>query len=67
MKHDAARQIGEELKGTLARLKTLAKDERAVQGPDVEALETAVINYRVVGHYVGMARLRGYINTIKPI
>ena len=38
------RQIGEELKGTLARLKTLAKDERAVQGPDVEALETAVIN-----------------------
>ncbi len=44
MKHDAARQIGEELKGILARLKTLAKEERAAQGPEVDALETAVIN-----------------------
>jgi len=44
MKNEAARQLGEELKKTLERLKALAKDERARRGPDAEALEIAIIN-----------------------
>jgi len=44
MKHRAARQIGEELKTILERLKTLAKEERLKGGSDAEALEIAVVN-----------------------
>ena len=44
MKHDAARQIGEELKAILERLKALAKEERTRRGPHAEALEIAVVN-----------------------
>jgi len=44
MKQVVARQIGEELKLVLERLKALAKQERDARGADAEALETAVIN-----------------------
>ena len=44
MKSEPARQIGEELKRTLERLRALAKDERARRGPDTEALEIAIVN-----------------------
>ncbi len=44
MKHDAARQIGEELKAVLERLRVLAQEERAARGPDADALEIAVVN-----------------------
>ena len=44
MKNDVARQIGEELRAILERLKVLAKEERAGRGPDVEAIEVAVVN-----------------------
>ena len=44
MKNEAARQVGEELKKTLERLKVLAKDERARRGPDAEALDIALVN-----------------------
>ena len=44
MKHDAARQIGDELKAVLERLRALAKEERAARGPDADAIETAVVN-----------------------
>ena len=39
-----ARQIGEELKAVLERLRALAKAERAARGPDTEALEIALVN-----------------------
>ncbi|MBI4003853.1 MAG: hypothetical protein HY353_02420 [Candidatus Omnitrophica bacterium] len=44
MKSEAARQIGEELKKTLERLRALAKDERARRGPNAQALEIAIVN-----------------------
>ena len=44
MKHTIARQIGEELKPVLERLKALVKEERARRGPDAEAIEIAVVN-----------------------
>ncbi|MBI2104446.1 MAG: hypothetical protein HYT90_02525 [Candidatus Omnitrophica bacterium] len=44
MRNRAARDIGEELKQILARLRALAKDERAARGPEAEALEIAIVN-----------------------
>jgi hypothetical protein len=44
MKHPAGRQIGEELKPILERLKAVAKEERATGGADREALDIAVVN-----------------------
>ena len=44
MRNDHARQLGEEMKAILERLKTLAKEARASQSPDVEALEIAIVN-----------------------
>jgi len=44
MKDHAARQIGEELKDVLERLKALAKEARAACSPDAEAIEIAVVN-----------------------
>ena len=44
MKNDAGRQIGNELKILLERLKVLANEERAKRGPDAEALEIALVN-----------------------
>lgn len=44
MKHEAAREIGETLKPFLEHLKALAKDERAKNAPDAEAIEVATIN-----------------------
>ena len=44
MHHQAARQLGEELKVLLDRLKLLAKEERSKRGPDAEAIEIAVVN-----------------------
>ena len=44
MRHETARQLGEQLKAVLERLKALAKEERAARGPDAEALEIAIVN-----------------------
>ena len=44
MKQTAARQIGEELKAILERLKALAKEERRTRNPEAEALEIAIVN-----------------------
>ncbi len=44
MKQTTARQIGEELKAILARLRVLAKDERAAHSHDAEAIEIAIVN-----------------------
>ncbi len=44
MKQSSAREIGEELKPVLERLKALAKEERARRGPDADAIEIAVVN-----------------------
>ena len=44
MHHAIARQIGEELKNALARLRILAKEERAAKGPDADAIEIAIVN-----------------------
>lgn len=44
MKNTAARQIGEELKAAVQRLKALAKAERAQRGADADAIEIAVVN-----------------------
>ncbi|MBI3010207.1 MAG: hypothetical protein HYY57_04410, partial [Candidatus Omnitrophica bacterium] len=44
MRNQAARQIGEELKALLNRLKLLEQAERARQGPDAEAIAIAVVN-----------------------
>ena len=44
MHHALARQIGEELNAILERLRALAQAERAVRGPDTEALEIALVN-----------------------
>jgi hypothetical protein len=43
--HNAqARTIGEELKAVLERLRVLVKQERATRGPDVAAIEIAIVN-----------------------
>ena len=44
MRHEIARQLGEELKAVLERLRALAKQERVERGPDAEALEIALVN-----------------------
>ena len=44
MRNVMARQIGEDLKLLLGRLKALAKEERVARGPDAEAIEIAVVN-----------------------
>lgn len=44
MKNQDARRIGEDLKALLARLRELAKDERAKRSPEAEAIEIAVVN-----------------------
>ena len=44
MTHTLARQLGEELKPLLERLKALAKAERAAKGKDAEAIDIAVVN-----------------------
>ena len=44
MRHELARQIGEELKAVLERLRVLAKEERAKRGPNAQALEIAIVN-----------------------
>ena len=44
MKQAAARQLGEELKPLIARLRALATEERAARGPDAEAIEIAIVN-----------------------
>ena len=44
MHYPRARELGEELKPILERLKMLAKEERERCGPDREALEIAIVN-----------------------
>ena len=44
MKNESARQLGEELKAVLARLRALAKDERAKRSVEAEAIEIAIVN-----------------------
>lgn len=44
MKQSDARQIGEELKMFLERLRALAKHARAARHPDAEAIEIAIVN-----------------------
>ena len=44
MRNVLGRQVGEELKALLARLRAIAKEERSQRGPDVEALEIAIVN-----------------------
>ena len=44
MNNQTARQIGEELKLLLERLKALAKQERSARGQDARAIEIAVVN-----------------------
>ena len=44
MHNDAARQIGEELKVLLLRLRVLAKDARTARHPEAEAIEIAIVN-----------------------
>ena len=44
MRNPDARQIGEEFKVALERLKALAREERARRGPDAEAIEIAIVN-----------------------
>ena len=44
MLNTAARQLGEELKLFLERLRGLAKQERAARGQDAQALEIAIVN-----------------------
>lgn len=44
MKNEAARQIGEDFKVLLARLRELARAERAKRSPEAEAIEIAIVN-----------------------
>ena len=44
MQNDAARQIGEELKRVLERLRVLAGAARAARSPEAEAIEIAIVN-----------------------
>ena len=44
MKNESARQIGDELKTLMARLRVLAKEARAARDMEAEALEIAIVN-----------------------
>ena len=44
MQNEAARQIGEELRAIVERLKALAKEERVKRSAEAEAIEIAVVN-----------------------
>ena len=44
MRNVHAREIGEELKSILDRLRAIAQQERAARGPDAEAVEIAIVN-----------------------
>ena len=44
MRNDAARQLGEELRVILQRLRAIAKEERDQRGADAEAIEIALVN-----------------------
>ena len=44
MKNSAARQLGEELKAALERLRALSKAERAQHGSDADAIDIAIVN-----------------------
>lgn len=44
MRNVPARQIAEELKVLLERLRALGKEERARRGSDTEAIEIAIVN-----------------------
>ncbi len=44
MRNVTAKQIGEELKPLLDRLKALVQEERTKRGSDVQALEIAIVN-----------------------
>lgn len=44
MKNSPARQIGEELKLVVERLRALALEERRKNGRDAEAIEIALVN-----------------------
>jgi len=44
MRNAPARQVAEELKVLLERLRALGKEERVRKGPDTEAIEIAVVN-----------------------
>jgi hypothetical protein len=44
MRNVHARAIGEELKAILERLRAIGTQERAVRGPDAEAVEIAIVN-----------------------
>jgi len=44
MKDAAARQVGEDLKVLLERLRALAKEARRVRSAEADALEIAVVN-----------------------
>lgn len=44
MKNNSARQIGEELKSVLERLRALSTAERAQRGQDADAIDIAIVN-----------------------
>lgn len=44
MRNLTARQLAEELKPFVERLRVLAKEERARRGSDAEAIEIAIVN-----------------------
>lgn len=44
MKSSPARQIGEELKPYIERLRALAQEERKKKSPEAEAIEIALVN-----------------------
>ena len=44
VKNDEARELGQELKAVLERLRALAKQERASRSSEAEALEIAIVN-----------------------
>ncbi len=44
MRNDEARELGQELKAVLERLRALAKQERASRSSEAEALEIAIVN-----------------------
>lgn len=45
MKNPTAREIGEQLKANLEKLKQLAREARAKRDPDAEAIEIAIVNF----------------------
>ena len=44
MRNESARQIGEELKAVVERLRGLAKTARASRSAEAEAIEIAIVN-----------------------